>query len=236
MQLLLILLSTFAVSVISLIGVLTLAMKEKFLNAILFLLVAFSAGALMGGAFLHLIPEAIEKGGTQAVFIFVLGGFVLFFFLEKYLFWRHCHDGVCHKHAFTYLNIAGDSLHNFIDGLVIAGSFSVSTQVGFFTTLLVIFHEIPQELGDFGVLVYGGFSKARAVFFNLLSAAGAILGAGLTILLTSQIQGFTVFLVPFAAGNFIYIAMVDLIPEIHRVCGERKLPVQDFGFILGSGL
>lgn len=233
MQLFLILLSTLAVSVISLVGALTLAVKDKFLKAILFLLVAFSAGALMGGAFLHLIPEAIEKGGTQAVFIFVLAGFVLFFLLEKYLFWHHCHDGVCHKHAFTYLNIAGDSLHNFIDGLVIAGSFAVSAQVGFFTTLLVIIHEIPQELGDFGVLVYGGFSKAKALFYNFLSALTAFGGALLGYFISQTIEGFSHILLAFTAGGFIYIASADLVPEIHKETDARKSGLSLAFFLFG---
>lgn len=233
MQLLLILLSILAVSVISLIGALTLALKDKFLKTILFLLVAFSAGTLMGGAFLHLIPEAIEKGGTQAVFSFVLAGFVLFFLLEKYLFWRHCHDGVCHKHAFTYLNIAGDSLHNFIDGLVIAGSFAVSAQVGLFTTLLVIIHEIPQELGDFGILVYGGFSKAKALFYNFLSALTAFGGALLGYFISHTIEGFSHILLAFTAGGFIYIASADLVPEIHKETDARKSGLSLAFFLFG---
>ena len=233
MQLLLILLSTLLVSVVSLVGVVTLAVKDKFLKDILFLLIAFSAGALMGGAFLHLIPEAIAKDSSQRVFIFVLGGFVLFFLLEKYLYWRHCHDGICHMHTFTYLNLVGDSLHNFMDGLVIAGSFSASLQIGIFTTLMVIIHEIPQELGDFGVLVYGGFSKAKALYYNFLSALCAFGGALLGYFLSHKIEGFSYILLALTAGGFIYIASADLVPEIHKETDAKKSALSLAFFLFG---
>lgn len=236
MQLLLILISTFVVSIISLIGVVTLAMKERILKVLLFFLIAFSAGALIGGAFLHLIPEALEKAQAQTVFLFVISGFVLFFILEKYLYWRHCHDGVCHTHAFTYLNLIGDGLHNFIDGLVIAGSFSVSTHVGLFTTMMVIAHEIPQELGDFGVLVYGGFSKQKALFCNFLSALTAFGGAILGYFLSQRINGFSHILLAITAGGFIYISSSDLVPEIHKETNLVKSILSLILFIFGIAL
>lgn len=233
MQLLFILISTFLVSLISLIGVITLAVREKFLKAILFSLVAFSAGALIGGAFLHLIPEAIEKAGVDAVFIFVISGFVLFFLLEKYFYWRHCHDGICHMHTFTYLNLIGDALHNFIDGLVIAGSFSISVQVGIFTTFLVIIHEIPQELGDFGVLIYGGFSKQKALFYNFLTALTAFGGAIAGYIISHKIQSFSYILLALTAGGFIYIASADLVPEIHKETDLKKSGLSLVFFFFG---
>ena len=236
MRLLLILSSTFIVSIISLIGVVTLAIKEKFLKTILFLLIAFSAGALIGGAFLHLIPEAIEKSNPPEVFILVLAGFVLFFLLEKYLYWRHCHDGICHVHTFSYLNLIGDGLHNFIDGLVIAGSFIASVRLGIFTTLLVIIHEIPQELGDFGVLVYGGFSRQKALFYNFISALTAFIGAILGYFLSTKISGFSYILLSFTAGGFIYISSSDLIPEIHKETEQKKSFLSLVFFLLGIGL
>ena len=233
MQLLLILVSTFLVSLISLIGVVTLAINERFLKAILFLLIAFSAGALIGGAFLHLIPEAIEKSNPQEVLILALAGFVLFFFLEKYLYWRHCHDGICHVHTFSYLNLIGDGLHNFIDGLVIAGSFVISVQLGMFTTLLVIIHEIPQELSDFGVLIYGGFSRKKALFYNFLSALTAFGGAIAGYFLSTKIYGFSYILLSFTAGGFIYISSSDLIPEIHKETEHKKSFLSLVFFLLG---
>lgn len=233
MQLLLILTSTLIVSLISLIGVITLAVREKFLKAILFSLVAFSAGALIGGAFLHLIPEAIEKASPDIVFIFVISGFVLFFLLEKYFYWRHCHDGICHTHTFTYLNLIGDALHNFIDGLVIAGSFAVSDSVGIFTTYLVIIHEIPQELGDFGVLVYGGFSRQKALFYNFLTALTAFIGAIAGYILSHKIHNFSSILLALTAGGFIYISSADLVPEIHKETDARKSGLSLAFFFLG---
>lgn len=236
MQLLLILLSTFLVSIISLVGVVTLAIKDNLLKAITFLLIAFSAGALLGGAFLHLIPEAIEKTNPSIALIYVTAGFVLFFLLEKYLYWRHCHDGVCNVHTFTYLNLIGDSLHNFMDGLVIAGGYASSVSLGVFTTILVIVHEIPQELGDFGVLIYGGFSKPKALFYNFLSALTAFGGALAGYFLSNRIAGFSYILLSITAGGFIYIASSDLIPEIHKETQPKKSILSLIFFILGIAL
>lgn len=233
MRLLLILISTFVVSIISLIGVVTLAIQERFLKTILFFLVAFSAGALLGGAFLHLIPEAIEKTDPAKVFTFVTAGFVLFFILEKYLFWHHCHDGVCGVHAFTYLNLIGDGVHNFMDGMVIAAGFAGSVSLGVFTTILVIVHEIPQELGDFGVLVYGGFSKRKALFYNFLSALTAFGGALVGYFLSNRIAGFSYILLALTAGGFIYIASADLIPEIHKETNLKKSIFSLVFFVFG---
>lgn len=233
MQLLLILISTLIVSLISLIGVITLAVKEKLLKAALFSLVAFSAGALIGGAFLHLIPEAIGQSSSDTVFVFVVCGFVLFFLLEKYFYWRHCHDGICHIHTFTYLNLLGDTLHNFIDGLVIAGSFSVSVKLGIFTTCLVIIHEIPQEAGDFGILVYGGFTKQKALFYNFLTALTAFGGAIIGYMIAHRIHSFSYILLSVTAGGFIYIASADLVPEIHKEANLKKSGISLAFFFFG---
>jgi len=146
--------STVVVSLISLVGVFTLAISDKILKKLVFLLMGFSAGALLGGAFLHLIPEAAEGAGGINIYLWVIFGIIAFLVLERYFYWRHCHEGVCDVHAFTYLNLIGDGFHNLIDGMVIAASYAAGIKVGIITTIAVISHEIPQELGDFGGVLY----------------------------------------------------------------------------------
>jgi zinc and cadmium transporter len=228
-----ILASTFLVSLISLIGIFTLAIKDNLLQKILFGFIGFSAGALIGGAFLHILPEALEKAKSTVVFYYLILGIVLFFLMERYLYWRHCHDGVCEIHAFTYLNLVGDGFHNFIDGMVIAASFIVSLKLGIVTTLAVILHEIPQELGDFGVLVYGGFSKQKALVYNFISALMAIFGAIIGYFISDFAKGFSNFILPLTAGGFIYIASSDLIPEIHKEKNLRRSTLAFVAFLLG---
>ena len=205
--------ASIVVSLISFVGVITLLLKENVLEKILLLLISFSAGALIGGAFLHLIPEAVEKSGQSGVYLFVIVGFILFFILEKYLHWRHCHKGKCDIHTFTYLNLVGDGVHNFIDGLIIGSSFVVSVNFGIATSFAIIMHEIPQEIGDFGVLVYGGLNKNKALFYNFLSAITAVIGTVIGYALANTSDDFLKLLMPVAAGGFIYIASCDLIPE-----------------------
>lgn len=239
-----ILLSAFLVSLISFVGALSLFFKEKFLNKILLVLVALSAGALMGGAFLHLLPEAVETAGVEnilKVFGFVLIGFCLFYILEEFIKWHHHHstnhsrEECCDKSIkpFSYLILFSDGLHNFLDGLIIAGSFVVSPISGLATTLAVALHEIPQELGDFGVLVYGGLTKGKALLFNFLSALLAVLGGLVGFFLAQKIGFNIVYLLPFAAGNFIYIACSDLIPEIKKDFSPSKALGYFCVFILG---
>jgi zinc and cadmium transporter len=170
-----IILATIVVSLISFVGIITLTLKGQILNTILFVLIGLSAGTLMGGAFLHLLPEAVESSKEFNVplldmFLFVLVGFILFFVIEKVLHWRHCHKGECEVHTFTYMNLIGDSIHNFIDGLIMAASFVASIPLGITTTIAISTHEIPQEIGDFGVLIYGGFKKYRALVLNFFTA------------------------------------------------------------------
>ncbi|MBI4706609.1 MAG: ZIP family metal transporter [Candidatus Omnitrophica bacterium] len=228
-----ILASTFVVSLISLIGIVTLAIRSDYLQKILFLLIGFSAGALIGGAFLHLLPEALEKTSSTVVFYYLILGIVLFFMLERYFHWRHCHAEKCDVHAFTYLNLIGDSFHNFIDGMVIAASFVISIKLGLITTLAIILHEIPQELGDFGVLIYGGFSKKKALICNFLTALTAMAGAVIGYFIADFTKGFITFILPLTAGGFIYIAASDLIPEIHKESDLRRSSMAFFAFLLG---
>lgn len=231
-----ILISTFVVSIISFIGVFTFFVKKKSLDRILIFLVALSAGGLMGGAFLHLIPEALEGVVNFNIFFYLLTGFVVFFLIEKILHWRHCHNGVCPVHTFAYMNLIGDTVHNFIDGLIIAAAFVTNVSLGIATTIAVALHEIPQEMGDFGVLVYGGFKKSDALFLNFVTALTAILGGLSGYYVFSYFEFLIKFLILFAAGGFIYIAASDLIPEI-REEGLRvgfKKSLLNFGvFIIG---
>lgn len=211
-----IVITTIVIALIAFIGILTLAMKERLLNKILLVLISLSAGALMGGAFLHLLPEAVESNADANVFLIVLVGFILFFIIEKVLYWRHCHKGKCDVHTFHYMNLIGDSIHNFIDGLIIAASFVVSTPLGLTTALAIAAHEIPQEIGDFGVLIYGGFEKKKALLINFTIALIVVVGGIVGYFISKSIEQAVVFLLPFAAGGFIYIAATDLIPEIRK--------------------
>lgn len=228
-----ILASTFIVSLISLIGIFTLAMNDRLLQKVLFCLIGFSAGALIGGAFLHLLPEALEIASATSVFYYLILGIVIFFVMERYFHWRHCHEDNCPVHPYTYLNLFGDAFHNFVDGMVIAASFLISFKLGVVTTLAIILHEIPQELGDFGVLVYGGFSKQRALFFNFLSALAAVLGAIIGYFVADAAKWFTGFILPLTAGGFIYIATSDLIPEIHKEKDLKRSSYAFIAFVLG---
>lgn len=210
--------SVLVVSLVSLTGIIALLLKKNWLEKVLILLVSFSAGTLLGDAFIHMIPESMDSG-SSAVSLYILSGLLSFFILEKFIHWRHCHEVSCPKHSsqsLSHMILIGDGLHNFIDGMIIAASYLISVPVGIATTIAVIFHEIPQEIGDFGVLLHSGLSKVKALAYNLVSASTAILGAILVIFISSYSEKIEIFLVPFAAGGFIYIATADIIPELHK--------------------
>lgn len=227
-----ILIATLLISGGSLIGIITLAVQEEKLNKILLLLVSLSAGALMGGAFIHLLPEASETLEGMQVYGLALLSFITFFFIEKLFHWRHCHKGKCDVHTFGHMNLIGDSIHNFIDGLILAATFMTDIRLGFITTLAIALHEIPQEIGDFGVLLYAGFNKKKALIANFLVAmtvvAGGVAGYYLVFL-----HNFMVYLLPFAAGGFIYIASSDLMPEIRKEENFKKSIVSFGTFLIG---
>ncbi len=234
--------TTFIISLIAFVGALTLFLKEKLLNKILLVLIAFSAGALIGGAFLHLMPEAIiEVGIDEAsvlnVFLYFLLGFCVFFILEQLIRWHH-HHTTTHPEImpFSYLILISDGIHNFIDGLVMAASFMVSFPMGIVTALAIALHEIPQEIGDFGVLVYGGFKRDKALILNYISATTVVFGGIAGYLLYAWMGKSIVFLLPFAAGNFIYIASTDLIPEIRYKESLKKSLIRFCIFLTGIGL
>jgi len=222
-----ILLSTAIISLGALIGILTLSIQEAKLSKILLLLVSLSAGALMGGAFIHLLPEASDLLPADSLFSLVLFAFVTFFFIEKLLHWRHCHMGKCDIHTFGYMNLFGDSIHNFIDGLILAAAFAADVKLGIASTLAVALHEIPQEIGDFGVLLYAGFTKKKALMANFLVALTVVAGGIVGYYLSVNLASFMPYLLPFAAGGFIYIAASDLMPEIRK---EKQLKKSVFSF------
>ncbi len=231
------LISVFIVSLASFIGMFFVSMQEKRLRNILLLLVSFSTGALLGDAFLHLLPEAAENGFTINVSLYVLSGIAVFFLVEKVIYWRHCHlpQNKEHVHPFALLNLFGDGVHNFLDGVLIGASYLVSVPLGFATTLAVVFHEIPQEIGDFGVLLHGGFSRKKALLFNFLSALSAVLGT-LAVLIIGVSINVASFFVPFTAGAFVYIAGADLIPELHKEVSVWKSLGQFLALLLGVGV
>jgi zinc and cadmium transporter len=233
--------SVFLVSIIALIGVITLSFSTKKINKILLYLVSFSAGALLGDAFLHLIPETTQKFGFSLITAAsLLSAIIVFLIVEKIIKWHHCHDAECHeegeKHTFTHMNLIGDGIHNLLDGLLIASSYLVSIPLGIATTLAVILHEIPQEIGDYGVLLHGGFTKIQAIKANFLTALMAFVGAIIAIILFNSIEAFTEFILPFTAGAFIYIAGTDLIPEIQKETNLQTSIIQIFFIILGIGI
>lgn len=228
--------SAIIISLISLVGVFTLGLKEKFLNKILLLMVGLSAGALMGGALLHMLPEAIEESGSPNIFLWFIAGFSLFFVLERIIHWHHCHEKDCPVHTFAYINLVGDGVHNFIDGFIIITSFMVSVPLGIAVSISVIFHEIPQEIGDFGVLVYAGVKKTRALLYNFLIALTAILGVLVGYFLGGFLESNMAIILAFAGGGFIYIAASDLIPELHKEEKLSKSLLSFAVFILGIAL
>jgi zinc and cadmium transporter len=234
--------TTALISSIAFIGAVVLALKEQVLNKILLVFVAFSAGAIVGGAFLHLLPEAVhEMGGDETglvtIFSSVLVGYCVFFALEQIIRWHH-HHAVTHPKImpFSYLILLSDGVHNFIDGVVIAAAFMVSWSIGVVTAFAIAFHEIPQEIGDFGVLVYGGISKRKALLLNFISAITALFGGIAGYLLHGWIGESIVILLPFAAGNFIYIASTDLIPEIRFKESSIQSVMRFTVFLAGIGV
>lgn len=230
--------SAVIVSLVSLLGIATLWLRDDILKKILIYFVSFSAGAMLGDVFFHLLPEISENGISVEASAFVITGIASFLVLEKIIHWRHCHIPISdeHVHPLAIMNLLGDLVHNFIDGLIIGASYIISVPVGIATTLAVILHEIPQELGDFGVLLHGGYTKAEATIFNFLTALTAIAGVAVTLALSRSVENLTMFIVPFAAGGFIYIAGSDLIPELHKEVDYKKSIVQIISFAFGAAV
>ena len=230
--------SVVLVSLFSLVGIVLLLLKERILSYVVILMVSFSSGTLFGDAFIHLLPETVaEHGFTVWVSIFILCGIAGSFVVEKIIHWRHVHyPEQAEMEAFAYMNLLGDAVHNLLDGVVIAAAYAVDIRVGVATTIAILFHEIPQEMGDFGVLIQGGVSRKRALFFNFVTALTALAGAGVTILLINLVDQVIVFLIPFSAGTFIYIAGSDLIPQLHKEKAVRNSLLQLLFFSLGIAI
>lgn len=230
------LLSVLVVSFVSLVGVFTLSIKEHFIRRSVFVLISLAVGALLGDSFVHLIPEAFESGiGMTTASILIIAGIVIFFILEKFLHWHHHGEDETEQgiHPAGQLILFSDGIHNFIDGLIIGVSFLVSVPVGIATTIAVILHEIPQEIGDFGVLLHSGYTKSRALWLNFLSALCAVLGVLLSFALKGAGEAFTLWILPIAAGGFIYVAVADLIPELHKTKEVRHSVLQIVAVIIG---
>lgn len=234
-------LASFLVCVIALVGAFALFVKqEKLKNSIQFL-VSLAVGVLLGDAFLHLIPDAyVRIGDLQQVLLFTIGGIILFFFLEKVVRWRHSHEVLpitqnttAEPTAMAKMNLIGDAIHNFVDGTLIAGSFMVDIKLGITTFIAIVIHEIPQELGDIGTLIHGGYTPKKAVWYNFLCSLTCPLGAIFVLLLGSMMDVPVAYLLPIAAGGFIYIASSDLIPVLHTTSVFSKPIVQGVAICFG---
>jgi zinc and cadmium transporter len=191
-------------------------------------LVSFAVGTLLGAVFLEILPHALQYGDAQSVAASVLAGLLAFFVMEKLVLWRHCHHETCEVHGVEstehdhghhragLMILVGDTFHNFVDGILIAGAFLADTQLGIVTALAIIAHELPQEVGDFLVLLHSGYSKSRAMFFNLLSSLAMVLGGLLGYLALAGMNELTPYLLGVAAASMIYVAVADLIPGLHK--------------------
>jgi len=223
-------LAVLIVSVISLVGILSFLIKKKNLDRFLVHFVSFAAGALLAAAFFDLIPQSIKHWGAKSV-SYVFLGIILFFIMERFLFFYHCHRKKCPYHTFTYVNLIGDGIHNFTDGMIIAASFLVNVQLGIMTTIAIIFHEIPQEFGDFSILIYGGIEKKKALLYNFAVSLTAFIGVTLVYFSKDIITNVNSILVPLGAGGFIYLATTDLLPIVHKIEKPTESLIS-LGFVL----
>ena len=237
-----ILLATMIVSLFSLVGILALSLREETLHKILFFLLAFSAGTILGAALFDLLPEAVEHIEGSAVYVYVAVGFVAFYFLERFIYWYHGHghhsdfseqEAEQYTKGFAYLNVLGDGIHNFLDGMIIAVSFNAGFSVGLTTTIAVIFHELPQEIGDYGILIYAGFNKIRALLLNFTAALSVVVGGVFAIFFLEMVESLSGTLIAFSAGAFLYLSASELIPELKEEKDFWKSLAQFLIFLLG---
>lgn len=243
------LVSVFAVSLVSLIGIAAFSINESYLRRSMSVFVGLAAGALLGDAFIHLIPESLEIIGDETLFgLAVLSGISVFFILEKVLRWHHAHhtneeeheghehfESGDHQHLAPMVLVA-DGVHNIIDGAVIAASFLISPALGIATTIAVFLHEIPQEIADYALLIHAGYTRTRALFFNFLSGLTALAGAGMVLFIGSEMELFSAYAAAVTAGTFIYLAAADLIPDLHKHTGPRSSVASLIAFVIGIAL
>ena len=226
--------ASLTVSLIALVGALFLYWERLTSQKVTLTLLSFAAGTMLAVSFLDLLPEALESAAEGAnIFIPVLLGIVVFFFLERFVLWFHHHDETHDMHPSAVLILLGDGLHNFIDGIAIAAAFLTNPGIGFATTLAIAAHEIPQEIADFSVLIHGGMEKTKALFFNFISGLTALVGAVLAFYFLENLTGVLPLSLAFTAGMFIYIACSDLIPEMHQHANKQKSWTQFLPFLLG---
>ena len=240
--------ATIVVSLFSLSGIYALSLKEGTLHRILFVILGFSAGSILGAVYFDLLPEAVELVEEELAYVYIALGFISFFFLERFIYWYHGHGhredieelpaipGRADTREFAYLNLVGDAIHNFIDGLVIAASYIVSSTVGVAATVAVIFHELPQEMGDYGILIYGGFNRRRALALNFAVAISVVFGGVTALFLIEAVEALSGFMIAVAAGGFIYLGASELIPELHEEKTLGRSIVQFIAFLLGMAL
>lgn len=234
-------LSVCLISAASLMGIIFLFVKneDKLKKAIVYL-VSFSAAAFLGEVLFHLFPEITDEFGgfTIKAGLLVLFGFLVFFVIEKIIHWRHCHDIECNEEDHKVLgkmNLVGDGFHNFIDGVIIGATFLVDIKLGIATSFSILMHEIPQEIGDFGVLIHSGFSRKKAITSNFLISLTAILGTIIALIFGSTFENFLMYITPFTAGGFLYIATVDLFSEIKHEIKIKNFFLQFLVILLGIG-
>lgn len=232
-------LSVLLVSLFSFVGVFALSLKTEVLKKYLTLFISLAIGALLGDVFIHLMPEAFEGGHNELTSLLFIAGILGFFILEKYLHWHHHEDdsdGENHIHPVGKLVLISDGMHNFLDGIIIGASFLVSIPVGIATTVAVILHEIPQEIGDFAVLIHSGYDKIKALWLNFASGVLSFLGLIVAFILGELSGNLSEYIIPIAGGGFIYIALADLIPELQKSKKSKNFLAQVFFFIIGVGI
>lgn len=230
------------ISLVSLVGLATISVSQELIKRSVFLLISLAAGALLGDAFIHLIPDAFEAIDPLIASLAVLAGILVFFVLEKFLHWHHSHDEEkeyspdhARIHPVGWLVLVSDSVHNLIDGLAIGVAFMVSPEVGIATTAAIALHELPQEIGDFGLLLHAGYSRGKALFVNFLSALTSFIGLAIAFLIGGTNEAWIPFIAAFAAGNFIYIAMSDIVPELHKTKRLKQSALQIIAMLVGIG-
>lgn len=228
--------SVLLVSLVSLIGVFSLSIKEEVLKKYINFFISLAIGALLGDAFLHIIPEAFASSlGENMASLLIIGGILIFFIIEKFIHWHHHGEDKNeeHIHPVGKLVIFTDGFHNMVDGIMIGASFLVSIPVGIATTIAIVLHEIPQEIGDFAVLIHSGYTKKRALLFNFLSALASVVGVAIVFIFGNIVENSVIWFIPIAAGGFIYIAVADLIPELHKTTKIRHSIIQLIIIMIG---